>query len=121
MPNKRQMSKDHLRPLVVVNDDDDDGINNIDSNITESTDDIIHIQKNLIRSTESLYPFGTGNLQPISMRRLSHNLNNERRRSLLWVRPTTEQIIARANRRTSEDPKLLHPAQFNSARGLSCH
>ncbi|EJW75844.1 hypothetical protein WUBG_13247, partial [Wuchereria bancrofti] len=45
MPNKRQMSKDHLRPLVVVNDDDDDGINNIDSNITESTDDIIHIQK----------------------------------------------------------------------------
>ncbi|KAK6114079.1 hypothetical protein QQG55_54420 [Brugia pahangi] len=124
MPNKRQMSKapndnDHLRSFVVddCDDDDDDGINNIDSNITQSTDD--NIQKILTRSTESLYPFGTGNQQSTTMRRLSHNLNNERRRSLLWIRPTTEEIIARASHRITEESKLYHREQFNSTRGLS--
>uniref|UniRef100_A0A0R3S143 Uncharacterized protein n=1 Tax=Elaeophora elaphi TaxID=1147741 RepID=A0A0R3S143_9BILA len=95
----------------------DDGVEKVDSNtMTGSADDILHFQRSLARSAESLYPCSMRYLQSSSMRRLSHNLNNERRRSLLWARPTTEEIMARVSRRASDDPKSLHTTQFDPVR-----
>ncbi|EFO24611.1 hypothetical protein LOAG_03878, partial [Loa loa] len=103
----------HLRLLV------NNGTDNADNNMPSSADNILYFQKTLARSVESLYPVGTSHLQSSSMRRLSHNFNHERRRSLLRTRPTTAKIMAKASRCTSGSPKPLHPAQFDPVRGLN--
>lgn len=111
--SKEPGDKDPMRLLI------DNGTDNVDSNVIRSDEDILHFRRTLAQSAESLYPFGIEHLQSSSTRRLSHNFNSERRRSLLWARPTTEELMARASRRTSEEPKSQHSAKFDPIRGLT--
>ncbi|VDK78502.1 unnamed protein product [Litomosoides sigmodontis] len=105
---------DHVPSLI------DDGTARIGSSTIGSTTDILYSRRVLARSAESLYPFDVkrSQLSP-SIRRYSHNLNDdERRRSLTWARLTAEERIARTNRRISDNAKSLHPTQSDPLRGL---
>ncbi|VBB34961.1 unnamed protein product, partial [Acanthocheilonema viteae] len=108
--SKESYCSDHLRSFI------DDGGDNIDNNMIESANDILHFQRTLTRSAESLHSFGIKHLQSSTLRRHSHNLNNERHRTLVWVRPTREELMARASRRVSDEPKLLHHTQYDPVR-----
>ncbi|CAG9537264.1 unnamed protein product [Cercopithifilaria johnstoni] len=110
---EKSCDNDYFPPLT---DNDND---NIDNNMMESSGDIVHFQRTLTRSAESLYPSGINHLQSSSMRRYSHNLNSERRRLSLWTRPTLEEMMTRVNRRVSDGPRSLHSAQYDPVRGLT--
>ncbi|KAM3727914.1 2-oxoglutarate dehydrogenase E1 component [Dirofilaria immitis] len=103
---KEAHNSDHSHSLDVTDTD------NADNDIIESPDNISHFQTaHLTRSMESLYQFAVRHLQTSSsattVRRFSHNTDRERRRSLMWIRPTTEEIMARVNSRTPEERKSM--------------
>ncbi|VDM93938.1 unnamed protein product, partial [Onchocerca ochengi] len=104
---KESQTSEDLRSLDVFDTD------NLDSKMIQSTDDNPPFRKmNLARSAESVYPFFSEHLQSssssISMRRpLSHHIDRKRSRSLMWVRSTTEEIMARVSSRASDHPKFM--------------
>lgn len=97
----------------LINDETD----NFDNDVVQSADDILHFHRTLARSAESLYPYNIKRLQPSTIRRHSHNLCSERRRSSLWTRTTTEELMARASRRASDDPKSSQHKRFEPVKG----